>query len=354
MPDLIQGLAPLSFDDFAVSLPHSLLAAASLVCAAPDFEGLSDQLWQMRSRVPADLLNDLCLLTTFPGGHQRFTAELMGHLPAGAPSMDFARFRSHLEAIPEIHYQMIALRALARAGTPRPEPGDLVDLARQPEAWAQYLTSVGSEVPPQEVARLVSDGQELKRRLLDVVERFWTTVYAQEFEATRPLMERSVAHHRAQTYSPSFEDTFLTITGRLVPERLVELLPSVRQVTFVPSCYVGPYVAYSHHRQHLVLFYNCRSTPSAPGVTDRTALYPPLKALADETRLQILSLLHGRELYAQELVDQLGISQPAVSRHLNLMATAGLLKIRREGNAKYYSVDAERLARLAEALRSLV
>jgi DNA-binding transcriptional ArsR family regulator len=111
-------------------------------------------------------------------------------------------------------------------------------------------------------------------------------------------------------------------------------------------------VAYSHHRQDLVLFYNCRAAP-APGI-DGTSIYPPLKALADETRLQILGLLHGRELYAQEIVDQLDISQPAVSRHLNLMATAGILKIRREGNAKYYSVDGERLLRLAEALRRLV
>lgn len=357
MPNLIQGLAPLSFD-FFVSLPHSLLAAASLVCAAPDFEGLSDQLWQMRSRVPPDLLGDLCLLITFPGGYQRFTAELMGRLPADAPAMDFAHFQTYLENIPEIHYQMIALRALRRGTDPQPESSDLLDLAlldlaQQPGAWADYLASVGSEAPAHEVAELVCDGERLKHHLLSVVERFWTTVYAQEFEATQPLMERSVAYHSAQTYSPSFEDTFLAITGRLVPERLLELLPSVQQIAFVPSCYVGPYVAYSHQHSHLFLFYNCRSAPGTPGITDGTAIYPPLKALADETRLQILGLLRGRELYAQEIVDRLDISQPAVSRHLNLMATAGLLRIRREGNAKYYSVDSERLQRLAEALRTL-
>ncbi len=353
MPNLIQGPAPLAFD-FSVSLPHSLLAAAGLICAAPHFEGLSDQLWQVRRRVPPDLLDDLCFLVSFPGGYQRFTSELMGHLPTVAPAMDFPQFWAHLEAIPDIHYQMLALRALARGTDPRPESCDLLDLTQQPEAWADYLKSVGSESAPEEVAALVQDGQGLKRHLLAVIERFWDTVYAHEFEATRYLMERSVAHHRAQTYSPSLEDMFVTITGRLVPERLIELLPSLRSVTFVPSCYVGPYVAYAHHRQHLVLFFNCRSTPTAPGVTDGTALYPPLKALADETRLQILSLLQGRELYAQELVDQLGISQPAVSRHLNLMATAGILRIRREGNAKYYSVNGERLLRLAETLRTLV
>lgn len=353
MPNLIRGPAPLTYE-FTISMPHSLLATAGLVCAAPRFEGLSEQLWQLRSRVPSDLLAELCLLVGFPGGYQRLTAELMGHLPADAPAADFAQLRAYLMAIPDVHYQMIALRALARGADSPPEPCDLLDLTHRPEAWADYLDEVGSEASPGDIADLVRDAEGLKRRLLAAIERFWHEAYAQEFEATRPLMERSVAHHRARSYGPGFDDTFVTITGRRVPERLLHLLPSVRKITFVPSCYVGPYVAYSHHHEDLVIFYNCRSTPAAPGVTDGTALYPPLRALADETRLQILALLRGRELYAQEIVDQLDISQPAVSRHLNLMATAGILKIRREGNAKYYSIEGERLLQLSRALRTLV
>jgi DNA-binding transcriptional ArsR family regulator len=110
-------------------------------------------------------------------------------------------------------------------------------------------------------------------------------------------------------------------------------------------------VAYTHNVERLVLYYNCRTTPIGADAGEGPSLYPPLKALADETRLQILALLHGRELYAQEIVEQLDISQPAVSRHLNLMAAAGVLKIRREGNAKYYSIDTEALAAVADALR---
>ena len=207
---------------------------------------------------------------------------------------------------------------------------------------------------PEAVAALVRDGEGLKKRLLIALGRFWQEVYVQEFEATRPVMERSVAYHRAQPHSPNFRDLFVAVTGRLVPEQVAELLPAIRAVTFIPSCYVGPYVAYTHHVEHLILFYNCRVTPASPIVADGVSLYPPLKALADETRLQILALLRGRELYAQEIVEQLGISQPAVSRHLNLMAAAGVLQIRREGNAKYYAVNGETLARLADALRTFV
>jgi len=353
MPNLLQGPSPLKVE-YQVSLPHSVLATMGLLCAAPYFEGLPDRLWEVRNRLPADLLAELCLLVTFPGRYQRFTSELMGRIPGGMAGIDFERLIDHLQAIPGIHYQLIALRALARGGTPPPPVAELADLLHRPDAWAAYLDGIESEIPPETVADLVHDGQELKRRLVAALSRFWQVAYAAEFEATRPLMERSVAHWRAQPHNPIFHDTFVAVTGRLVPETIEELLPDISRVTFVPSCYVGPYVAYSDHDQDLIIYYNCRATPLEAGVGGEIALYPPLKALADETRLQIISLLRGQELYAQEIVERLDISQPAVSRHLNLMAAAGVLNIRRDGNAKYYSVAGEKLVRLADAIRTLV
>lgn len=353
MPGLVEGPSPLEYR-YEVSLPHSLLATASLLCAAPRFEGLADRLWAVRNQVSTDLLSELCLIITFPGSYQRFTSQIMGHLPSDATGMDYPQFLAYLQAIPDIHYQFIALRALARgADNPLP-PSRMIELLAEPGEWAAYLRRIESDVEPEVVASLVSDGERLKQRLITVLDRFWHEVYEPEFRATRPLMERSVLYHHAQPYSPAFEDTFLAVTGRLVPERIRALLPAATRVVFVPSCYLGPYVAYANTDQEMILFYNCRSTPTGPEGVPGTSLYPPLKALADETRLQILALLQGREMYAQEIVDHLQISQPAVSRHLNLMVAAGLLRVRPDGNAKYYSVDREILIRLADGLRALV
>jgi hypothetical protein len=353
MPELLEGPTPLSVN-YIVSLPHSLLATASLLCAAPRVEGLGEWLREARARLPADLLTELELLITFPGRYQRFTGELLAHLPASAPEMTFDSLLEHLQAMPGAAFQEVALQALARGATPSPKPGEVLNLIDRPAEWAAYLESVGSEAAPEAVTSLVRDGQAFRRRVLEGLDRFWRQIYAEEYETTRPLMERSVFRHRARQYGADFQDLFTAATGRLIPERIVELLPSIRNVTFIPSCYVGPYVAYTHQAHNLVLFYNCRATPASPVITGGAALYPPLKALADETRLQILALLQGRELYAQEIVDQLDISQPAVSRHLNLMATAGVLSMRREGNVKYYSINAETLAHLASALRAYV
>lgn len=352
MPELIEGPSPVP-TEFAVSLPHSLLSAISLMCAADEYEGLGEWLHQTRARLAGDLYAELCTLVTFPGQHHRFFGELAARLPHDSLDMSFERFMEHLRAIPGIHYQLIALRALGRGSSLQPKPVELLELSGHRTDWAAYLQEIGSEVAPDVVARLVRKEDEMKNRLLSAVDRFWWDAYAEEFHATRPQMEQSVAYHRAERASTGFRDTFARATGRLLPEEIAELLPKMAAVTFLPSCYVGPYVAYIRAGNHLLLFYNCRSTPSAATAVDGASLYPPLKALSDETRLQILSLLQGRELYAQEIVDQLAISQPAVSRHLNLMVAAGVLLIRREGNAKFYSLNKQTLMRVADALRAL-
>jgi hypothetical protein len=353
MIDLIKGPLPLQVN-FVVSLPHSLLATISLMCASPEFEGLGDWLREIRARLPVDLCEELCVLLGFPGHHQRFIGELSARLPDGAASLRFDELMAHLRTIPDVHYQLMALQALAR-GTPlSPTPSTLLELLERPPDWAAYLEEVESGVAPDTVATLVRDGAQLKRRLLTALERFWQEAYAQEFKATRPMMEHSVNQHRTVRHNSDFRKVFTSITGRLVPEPISNLLSTITSVTFIPSCYVGPYVAYIHYADQLLLLYNCRSTPATVTAEDGVSLYLPLKALADETRLQILTLLQGRELYAQEIVEHLEISQPAVSRHLNLMAAAGVLQIRREGNAKYYAVNSETLLRLAGALRTLV
>jgi hypothetical protein len=352
MPDLVEGPPPIEVR-FTVSLAHSLLSTVSLVCAVPSYEGLGDWLPEARARLGPAQLAELCLLAGFPGHVQRFTSELAASLPVSAPDFDQAALMAHLEAVPGDEYSQMALRALARGSSPRQGSDELLSLMDKPSEWAAYLARVGSDVAPEVVAGLVREGDQLKSRWLSALERFWNELYSFEFEATRPIMARSVAFERSRPRPARFEDVFVTVTGRLAPEQVMDVLPSVERVTFVPSCYVGPYVAYTHFDSQLILYYNCRSAPvdiAGAGSEAATAIYPPLKALADETRLEILNLLRGGELYAQEIVEHLGISQPAVSRHLTLMAAAGVLRIRREGNAKYYALDRETLHRLAGTL----
>ena len=76
-----------------------------------------------------------------------------------------------------------------------------------------------------------------------------------------------------------------------------------------------------------------------------------LKAIAESTRVRILFALSHGELNVSELTYILGQSQPRVSRHLRLMAEAGLLSRHKEGNWVLFRLRQEGLGGvLARAL----
>lgn len=60
------------------------------------------------------------------------------------------------------------------------------------------------------------------------------------------------------------------------------------------------------------------------------------KAVADTTRLRILKLLEGRELCVCQIHPVIGGPLSGLSRHLNVLRTAGLLESRREGKWIFY------------------
>ena len=63
------------------------------------------------------------------------------------------------------------------------------------------------------------------------------------------------------------------------------------------------------------------------------------KALGDETRLRILSLLGRRELCVCDLMAVLKITQSKASRHLSYLKNAGLVQDRREGLWVHYRLS---------------
>jgi ArsR family transcriptional regulator len=69
------------------------------------------------------------------------------------------------------------------------------------------------------------------------------------------------------------------------------------------------------------------------------------KAVADDTRQQIMSLLCCQWLCVSDVVTQLGnVSQPTVSHHLSVLREAGLVHTRREGKQIFYSLNQDAVA----------
>jgi DNA-binding transcriptional ArsR family regulator len=67
------------------------------------------------------------------------------------------------------------------------------------------------------------------------------------------------------------------------------------------------------------------------------------RALGDETRLRILKLLAGRDLYLTEIAQHLELSKPTIKHHLALLRSAGLVTITESGTVVYYSLRRNRL-----------
>jgi ArsR family transcriptional regulator len=79
-------------------------------------------------------------------------------------------------------------------------------------------------------------------------------------------------------------------------------------------------------------------------VTVELPLADRFQALADPTRLRIVALLRIMELSVGELAQILGQSQPRVSRHLKILADAGVLERRKEGSWVFLTLaDSERI-----------
>ncbi|MGE0015058.1 MAG: ArsR/SmtB family transcription factor [Candidatus Methanomethylophilaceae archaeon] len=63
-----------------------------------------------------------------------------------------------------------------------------------------------------------------------------------------------------------------------------------------------------------------------------------LKALSDETRLRMISLLKVRELCVCDIMDTLEITQTKASRHLKNLKAAGLVEDRQRAQWVHYSI----------------
>ncbi len=72
--------------------------------------------------------------------------------------------------------------------------------------------------------------------------------------------------------------------------------------------------------------------------------------IADPTRIKLLDRLRATEATVQELTDAVGSTQQNVSKHLGVLADAGIVARRRQGSLNRYRVIDESVYRLCEEI----
>jgi len=77
-----------------------------------------------------------------------------------------------------------------------------------------------------------------------------------------------------------------------------------------------------------------------------------LRALADETRRQILGLVWEGERTAGDIADRFDMSRPAVSQHLGVLLACSLVAVRRAGTRRLYVANHRAIADLRNELET--
>jgi DNA-binding transcriptional ArsR family regulator len=75
-----------------------------------------------------------------------------------------------------------------------------------------------------------------------------------------------------------------------------------------------------------------------------------LQAITEPRRRAILRLIQYAELSSGEIAAHFDVTRPAVSQHLQVLAAAGLVTVRREGTRRLYQARPEGLAELRQFL----
>ncbi|MCL4459163.1 MAG: metalloregulator ArsR/SmtB family transcription factor [Chloroflexi bacterium] len=101
-----------------------------------------------------------------------------------------------------------------------------------------------------------------------------------------------------------------------------------------------------------------RAAKVAPGLggAEAEAYARLLKALADETRLRILSLLskYEGEVCVCEIGENFALGQPTISHHLRILREAGLISGQKRGPWVYYFLNREKGAWLKKVLAEVL
>jgi len=74
------------------------------------------------------------------------------------------------------------------------------------------------------------------------------------------------------------------------------------------------------------------------------------KAFSDPVRLEILEFLRNGEKCVCEIIPHVKLIQPVVSRHLKILKEVGVVRYRKDGNKRLYSITDQRIFRIIDEI----
>ena len=352
---------------FRTSLVHSLMTVVGLLHVSNRLEGLSDWIRKAEARIDADTLTQLqpaAMFSILAAGLQGY---LIDSVPLDSPAnSDFDALIAHLNQLDTLGLQKVAFQAMQeslwRINILPPEQNlpmdrehlrDIISHAYENIA-NRWEPPLATPMAPHRFADLMLDADALHEQLINALRMLWEGVYQDQFVEDGKQHKEAFTYHHKQQSSEEFRTIFREVTGRTLPEWLRQHLPNLRYVDFVPASHVGAHITFSMLGNKWWIGFNANLVPAQHGNQQFSpALYPVLKALADETRLKMVSLLTEGTCNVGEMAEALNLTQSTASRHLSLLAKTDILETRRDGTMRYYSLNRAVLQEVSEQISHL-
>src|SRR6266540_2611540 len=333
---------------FVASPALDMMNAMFFTSLVPELEGVEGWPQQVRREMAPELLAELDELYNYPAAEPGLMGILGDNLLAH-PELwrDVGLLIDHVRNMPLEQGDMEAspgVQGLIYQAVFRyPDDIDRAQYARlEPrEAIRQRMESLGDR-DAGAVLAIYDRPEELRARMVSLIERFYNEHYRGQMAQRLPALERSASAHRYDTgVEPGQLEAKLTGRKSTLGEGFCA--GPFRQLVFAPSQDMGVYSSCSIAGDIHGLFYPCEPEfmGTAPEEAEETRLARIYRALSDEQRLRILRMLREREMYAQEIVERTGLHQSVVSRHLSFMKAVGLVQARRQNNMKFFSLNPE-------------
>lgn len=267
------------------------------------------------------------------------------------------RFLAALAEMDADRLQGLYLEALSRHGKRSVDLGDQDGLRQLVEENALKNPYEPLIFDVDRTIELLLQPKELQEVIVRRLREVWERHLRALLERSQAALKQDLLTVQRHFTHPTLPAVFQAVTGRTLPDSLEQ--DQIKDVIFTPTPFLGAVcvVLGVDCRKELWVAYGVGIHATWPeGVpaaeTLPGGLLPALEALADETRLQILAQIRDRgEGTAQQFMTEMGLSQPATSRHLRLLESTNLLSVERRDGVKWYRINRARAGAVADHLK---
>jgi DNA-binding transcriptional ArsR family regulator len=282
----------------------------------------------------------------------------------------FSAYVDHLAAVNPVALRdkllasYLALEPLAGYTGFVPGPDDVAWILESVENYLDMLrgrfhADIIDEELESEAYTYAIDPPRMRELIVSHLRYMWDHYLEAEWRRVEPMLRDSErAFQQIDLSSMSRKEAVQLVLDKDLDGKSEKTLECAEQITFVPSAHIGPYHGKLCAHDRLWIVFGARLPEGvqfdAPDLS-RTEIVVRLSALADDTRLSILKLVSTQgEKRSQDIMDHLGLSQSAASRHLKQLSATGYLDERRCEGAKCYTLNPERIKRTLGALHAFL